>query len=117
MPTISVQSASDSAPWVGAEDTTQQLLSGFQFFLLCLIVIASYYVSLWISAHAVGESTASLSAPIIAASSLFADVGNTILKKINRRRHRTQVGAVFYEEEADDANNIFSVNQPGTGVQ
>ncbi|CAG9580509.1 conserved hypothetical protein [Leishmania major strain Friedlin] len=117
MPTISAQSASDFAPSVGGEDSTQQLLSGFQFVLVCLIVIASYYVSLWISAHAVGESTASLSAPIIAASNLFADVSNTILKKINRRRHRTQVGAVVYEEEADDASNFVFVNQPGPGVQ
>ncbi|GET91698.1 hypothetical protein, conserved [Leishmania tarentolae] len=114
---ISVQSVSDSVALVGDEDSTQQLLSGFQFFFLCLLVLASYYVSLWISAHAVGESTASLRAPIMAVSSLLADVGNTILKKINRRRHRTHAGAAYYESETDDASNIFSINQPGAGVQ
>ncbi|AIO01256.1 hypothetical protein LPMP_323740 [Leishmania panamensis] len=114
---MSGQSAAGVAASVGSEDSTHQLLSGFQFFFLCLVVMASYYISLHISVHAVGESTAPLSAPIAAASSLFYDVGNTILRKINRRRNRTQVGAVSYEDEADDANDIFSVNQPGAGVQ
>ncbi|KAG5470770.1 hypothetical protein LSCM1_02019 [Leishmania martiniquensis] len=116
MPTLPAHTAAGGAAPVAAEDSMQQLLSGFHFTLLCVIVMASYYVSLCISAHAVGESTASLHAPIAAASSLFADVGNTILKRINRRRNRTQAGAVFYEDEADDITDIFSVNQPGRGV-
>ncbi|KAG5496423.1 hypothetical protein JKF63_02725 [Porcisia hertigi] len=107
----------DMVTLASGEAPTQQLLSGFQFFFLCLIVIASYYVSLYISAHAVGESTASLSAPLTSASRLFSGVGYTILNKINRRRNRTQVGAVSYEDVVPDDNDIFSLNQPARGAQ
>lgn len=96
---------------------SHQLLSGFQFFLLCLVVAASYYVALFISARAVGESTASLGAPFAVILKLFADVGNTILKKLNRRRNNTQVGAASYEEVANDSADIFTLNQPAAGAQ
>ncbi|KAG5495678.1 hypothetical protein GH5_03343 [Leishmania sp. Ghana 2012 LV757] len=117
MATMSAYAVAGDAASVRAEDSTQQLLTGFQFFFLCLIVMASYYVSLCISAHAVGESTAALRAPIAAASSLFADIGTTILRTINRRRNHTQAGAVSYEDESDDVTDIYSVNQPGPGVR
>ncbi|KAK7198468.1 hypothetical protein NESM_000807100 [Novymonas esmeraldas] len=113
-PVFDAAAAASSA----AGETKNQLLSGFSFFFMCLLVVASYYVSLYISAKAVGEQTESLGAPFAAASRLFADVGSTIMRKINRRRNRTQVGAsVSYEDAADDANDIFSVNQPATGAR
>ncbi|KAL7699737.1 hypothetical protein N2W54_005758 [Lotmaria passim] len=94
----------------------QQLLSGFQFSLLCLLVAVFYYISLFISMHAVGESTASLGAPFAAAAHIVSDVGSNIVRSINRRRNRTQPGAVSYEEVDDNDDLFLGVNQPATGV-
>ncbi|KPI85880.1 hypothetical protein ABL78_5061 [Leptomonas seymouri] len=94
----------------------QTLLSGFQFFLLCLLVAISYYIALFISAHAAGESVASLSAPVVTISRALSDVGSTIVRNINRRRNRTQPGAVSYEE-VDEGDDLFlGVNQPAAGA-
>ena len=94
----------------------QQLLSGFQFSLLCLLVAVFYYISLFISMHAVGESTAWLGAPFAAAAHIVSDVGSNIVRSINRRRNRTQPGAVSYEEVDDNDDLFLGVNQPATGV-
>ncbi|KPA85001.1 hypothetical protein ABB37_01434 [Leptomonas pyrrhocoris] len=99
------------------DDAKQQLLSGSQFFLLCFLVAVSYYVSLFISAHAAGESVASLGAPVAAASRMLSDVGTTIMRSINRRRNNTQPGAVSYEEVDENDDLFLGVNQPAAGAQ
>jgi hypothetical protein len=109
-------SAAGMALGNGTNSDKQALLSGFQFFLLLVVAAASYYFSLFVSVHAVGESTASLSAPIAAASNVISEVGNTIVRNVNRRRNHTQPGAVSYEEVEDGDDPFLGVNQPATGT-
>lgn len=81
-----------------------QLLSGFEFFLVCLVVVGCYYCALICSAKAVGDSTRTLVQPLQFVASVWGGV-------VGRLTGRRQGEAIIITDEG----NTFD-NDPAPGL-
>ncbi|CCW68436.1 unnamed protein product [Phytomonas sp. Hart1] len=95
------------------EDEVHQLLSGFQFFILCFFISACYYASLYISASAVGESTSFMTLPFHHLRRIYVCLKTSVMSLIHCRRNNIYVGVsntddVGAEETLINCNNRSS---------
>lgn len=116
-------SSSLSSSTANPEDAAlNQLLSNSQFFCLCLLVLACYYVALCLSARALGESTCSFATPFNFLRHISADLGATIAHAVSR--HRGGHGGADFSEDGYGgfmADNVYDTsdgfNSPAVGLR
>lgn len=104
--------SSSSAPGSDPSAEMYQLLSYFDFFLLCVLAFAIHYAGLYIMAATVAESMATLTAPFMFVRDLCAGLGETVRRPLLHRlfaaRRDREAEVPLAHDHADDGNGDYA---------